>query len=108
MQQSEERSRRCLFLIMKLNDSAWESLFDKYDIINRISEEGEFKISAAQIKEFREPRLMTKFDHKENLPDIFVKNKLSILPITRGDYVISTFKAYQYHHICRALFPNLL
>lgn len=87
--------RRCLFPIMKLNDSAWESIFDKYDIINRISKDGEFKISAAQIKEFREPRLMTKFDHKENLPDIFVKNKLSILPITRGDYVISTFEAYK-------------
>src|SRR5699024_1030712 len=48
-----------------------------------------------QIKEFREPRLMTKFDHRINLPDIFSKNNLSILPITRGDYVISSFSAYK-------------
>ena len=38
---------------------------------------------------------MTKFDHKINLPNIFVANNLSILPITRGDYVISSFSAYK-------------
>lgn len=38
---------------------------------------------------------MTKFDHRINLPDIFSKNNLSILPITRGDYVISSFSAYK-------------
>lgn len=37
---------------------------------------------------------MTKFDHKVNLPQIFIENNLSILPITRGDYIISTFYAY--------------
>ncbi len=38
---------------------------------------------------------MTKFDHKVNLPTIFAANNLSILPITRGDYVISSFSAYK-------------
>lgn len=38
---------------------------------------------------------MTKFDHKINLPEIFTSNNLSILPITRGDYVISSFSAYK-------------
>jgi len=77
-----------------LNDTAWEQLFVKYDILNRIEERGRFEISAAQIKEFREPRLMAKFDHAINLPEIFTDNKLAILPITRGDYVISHFNAY--------------
>lgn len=77
-----------------LNDKAWESLFEKYDILNRIDMDGCFQISAAQIKEFREPRLMAKFDHTINLPKIFAENKLSILPVTRGDYVISHFDAY--------------
>lgn len=77
-----------------LNDKAWEILFEKYDILNRIDMNGCFKISAAQIKEFREPRLMVKFDHTINLPKIFAENKLSILPVTRGDYVISHFDAY--------------
>ena len=77
-----------------LNDIAWEHLFDKYDIMDRIMDNGSFPISATQIKEFREPRLMAKFDHTINLPEIFAKNKLAILPISRGDYVISHFDAY--------------
>lgn len=73
---------------------AWETLFEKYDILNRIDEKGTFAISADQIREFREPRLMAKFDHKINLPRIFAANGLSILPVSRGDYVISHFQAY--------------
>lgn len=80
---------------MGLNDAAWESLFDKYHILAEIERNGQFVISANQIKEFREPRLMTKFDHKINLPNIFVANNLSILPIAREDYVISSFSAYK-------------
>lgn len=77
-----------------LNDVAWEQLFKKYDILNNIEANGRFEISATQIKEFREPRLMAKFDHTINLPKIFSDNHLAILPITRGDYVISHFDAY--------------
>ena len=38
---------------------------------------------------------MTKFDHKVNLPKVFADNGLAILPITRGDYIISSFGAYK-------------
>lgn len=38
---------------------------------------------------------MTKFDHSINLPEIFSDNHLAILPVSRGDYVISSFSAYQ-------------
>ncbi len=77
------------------NDCAWETLFERYNILSRIEAEGKFIISASQIKEYREPRLMAKFDHGINLPQIFSENDLAILPISRGDYVISYFKAYQ-------------
>lgn len=78
-----------------LNDIAWGRLFDKYNILDHINDaDGEFFISAAQIKEFREPRLMTKFDCTASLPALFTNNQLAILPITRGDYVISHFDAY--------------
>lgn len=77
-----------------MNDIAWEALFSKYDVLNQIDIKGRFGISATQIKEFREPRLMAKFDHTIKLPKIFINNQLSILPITRGDYVISNFVAY--------------
>lgn len=75
-------------------DIAWETLFEKYDILRKVEEHGSFEISAKQIKEVREPRLMAKFDHSINLPRIFSDNTLAILPITRGDYVIAHFKAY--------------
>lgn len=96
-----------------LNDIAWEQLFEKYDILNRIDMSGSFQISATQIKEFREPRLMAKFDHILNLPIIFSKNKLSILPITRGDYVISHFEAYHKfeetdNNIIKVAFPSYI
>ena len=80
---------------MGLNDQAWERLFEKYRILEEVDRSGRFMISASQIKEFREPRLMTKFDHKVNLPALFRDNRLSILPVTRGDYLISSFSAYQ-------------
>lgn len=76
------------------NDIAWEKLFYKHDILNEIEKKGKFEISAKDINEVREARLMTKFDHKVNLPKIFSDNKLAILPITRGNYVIAKFEAY--------------
>lgn len=42
----------------------------------------------------REPRLMTKFDSDKARPEIFRTNNLSILPDTRGTYVIGQFEAY--------------
>lgn len=77
------------------NDIAWEKLFYKYDILEHIESDGVFRITAPQIREFREPRLMCKFDFRNHLPKLFKRNKLSILPITRGTYIISKFDAYE-------------
>lgn len=95
------------------NDIAWEKLFSQHNIIGEIHENGKFEISAKQINEIREARLMTKFDHKVNLPKIFADNKLSILPITRGNYVISKFQAYSKFEninseIVRVQFPEYI
>lgn len=77
------------------NDLAWSKLFTKYNILNEIEKKGFFEISSIQINEFREARLATKFDHKINLPKLFRENHLSILPVIRGNYVISQFEAYK-------------
>ena len=76
------------------NDAAWEQLFAKYSILDEIVRNGLFAISADQIREFREPRLMAKFDHRINLPHVFAKNDLAILPVSRGTYCISHFASY--------------
>lgn len=76
------------------NDIAWELIFKKYKIIEKVLKEGCFEISATKINEFREARLMTKFDHKSQLPKLFADNNLSILPISRGGYVIGMFETF--------------
>jgi hypothetical protein len=76
------------------NDIAWEKIFDKYKIVTKVLNEGHTIISSTHINEFREARLMTKFDHKSQLPKLFADNNLSILPTSRGGYVIGTFETF--------------
>ena len=76
------------------NDIAWEKIFEKHKILDRILKDGHIEITATKINEFREARLMTKFDHKSQLPKLFADNKLSILPTSRGGYVIGEFEAF--------------
>jgi hypothetical protein len=77
------------------NEVAWIALFTKYSILETIQKQGFYVITSDQINDFRESRLMTKFDHKANIPEIFQQNNLSILPLTRGSYIIGSF---QTHH----------
>ncbi|MDR1534165.1 MAG: hypothetical protein LBU64_03600 [Planctomycetota bacterium] len=76
-------------------DRAWERLFARHDILARIKAEGSFRIASAQINEAQEARLMAKFDQSIYLPDIFRANRLSILPVTRGDYLIGPFVTHE-------------
>jgi hypothetical protein len=69
------------------NDIAWKKLFKKYDISKRIATDGIYEIKSAELNEFREARLMTKFDYISQLPEIFADSNFSILPISRGSYV---------------------
>jgi len=78
-------------------ESCWKKLFDKYNIVERVKQDGVFRITAEQIKEFREPRLMAKFDHKKNLPSAFFEHGFGILPVSRGDYLIGPFKLFTSH-----------
>ncbi|SIS62877.1 hypothetical protein SAMN05421768_1163 [Chryseobacterium joostei] len=76
------------------NDSAWEEIFNKYNIVEKVINEGHALITSTNINEFREARLMTKFDHKSQLPQLFIDNNLSILPTSRGGYVIGNFETF--------------
>lgn len=76
------------------NDLAWEKIFEKHKVLDRILKDGHIEITATKINEFREARLMTKFDHKSQLPKLFADNKLSILPTSRGGYIIGEFETF--------------
>ena len=76
------------------NDKEWIKLFEKHKILENLATNRQYIINASDINEFRQARLMTKFDHKSQLPKIFSDNNLSILPISRGSYVISNFETF--------------
>jgi len=80
---------------MSKNDDAWEELFKRHSIVDSVDRDGFHPISATQINVLREARLMTKFDHKIQLPKIFQDNNLTIQPNSRGTYVIGRFVSYQ-------------
>lgn len=74
----------------------WEDIFNDYDIINKINQNGFYEINADTIKEYKkEPRLMTKFDFSKDLPTVFSDNNLAILPVDNGIYRIGKYKLYQ-------------
>ena len=72
----------------------WNQIFEKYAILEHIKNDGKYEITSKTINEFREARLMTKFDNASQLPLIFSEHKLSILPITRGSYVIAPMDTF--------------
>lgn len=76
------------------NDRAWETLFERHNILEEVDKNGFFEIESPQINKERESRLMAKFDHSVNLPEIFRDNHLSILPISRYKYVIGKFDTH--------------
>jgi hypothetical protein len=80
---------------MSKNDAFWEQLVERHGILKNVDQNGFHEISAAHINQLREARLMTKFDHKIQLPRIFQANDLTIQPNSRGTYVIGRFSSYQ-------------
>lgn len=78
----------------RIIDKNWDKIFEKHSILEEIDKNGYYNITATEINEFKEARLMTKFDHRDNLPDLFYNHNLSILPTTRGSYIIGKYDAY--------------
>ena len=73
----------------------WEDIFEDYNVIEKIEQDGFFKITADQIRNYKEPRLMAKFDFSKQLPKVFKENSLGILPIKNGEYVIGKFNLFE-------------
>lgn len=73
----------------------WNEIIEKYNVLEKLKEKDLFKISSDQIKEFKEPRLMVKWDCKNSLPEVLSKNKLNILPISRREYALGYFDIYK-------------
>lgn len=78
------------------SDKFWERFFDDYNLENHFQYLNTFYVSTDDIKSYgEEPRLVSKFDHKNNLPYIFNQYNLGILPNSRKGYVIGKFDLYE-------------
>jgi hypothetical protein len=112
MKSSSQTSRN------RKQDQAWAYLFERFDIANRVEQEGVFEIDASTInsevgnyyhdlsrsegKKINAPdaRNLLKFDFKADLPEVFKtslsgEKYLSIMPKGRNSYAISDFKMYE-------------
>lgn len=80
---------------VKTVNDYWKEIIHDYDIINKIDRNGQFIITANEIKKYKEPRLMAKWDSNDSLPGILKENKINILPISRNAYVMGKFNLYE-------------
>ncbi|WP_131668517.1 type II restriction enzyme [Psychrobacter pygoscelis] len=76
------------------NDVAWRKLFEEDNLLEKLEIEDEFIISSERINQLRQSRLMTKFDSRKDLPEIFRELGLSILPVSRGTYKVGRFSMF--------------
>lgn len=76
-------------------DQAWEKLFTLYPIEEHTIDGGVYTIQAKDIKQFREPRLMTKFDTSAQVAAPLRNRGLNVLPISRSAYTIGAFNLYE-------------
>ena len=73
----------------------WEDIFNDFNVLEEVEKTGFFKITADQIRVYKEPRLMAKFDFSRQLPKVFKDNQLGILPIKNGEYIIGKFNLFE-------------
>ena len=76
---------------MTQNDEAWSKIFERLHLLPEIEKHGFVYVNADDIKkasDMREPRLLAKQDTKNSRPEVFKQNKLSILPVENGKYII--------------------
>lgn len=75
---------------------AWIKILDDNPLIlEEIASEGLYEISASKIKEYREPRLMTKHDASSGVPNPLSKRSLNVLPVSRTSYVLGEFLLFE-------------
>lgn len=81
--------------IMRKVDLVWQDIFKDLPILTEVQEYGRFEITADIIKRYYEPRLVTKFDFSQALPEVMRENKISILPNTTGSYLLGKFNIFK-------------
>lgn len=73
-------------------NKAWNGILAAHpEIMETIADGGVYELPASEIKKFREPRLMTKHDTSEGVPQPLKARGINVLPISRRSYVLGDF-----------------
>jgi hypothetical protein len=79
------------------SNASWEKIFEDYKILEHDFSKKPFYLSAEEIKKSvqdfkktnqKEVRILCKMDTRECVPEIMQKNKLFLLPVKNGKYVL--------------------
>lgn len=75
---------------------AWDKIFAHYNLLEELSTNNFFDISAKELKEVggEEPRILTKIDCYEDLPPIMQAHDFAILAIRNGTYRIAAVNPF--------------
>lgn len=76
-------------------DAAWAGIFEKYSVPRQVEQDGFVDLTADQLREFREPRLLTKMDHSHQVPKVFQEHGLNILTRGISTFRVGTFEVFQ-------------
>lgn len=85
------------------NNSSWTKIFSDLKILNHNFDDSPFYLSAKEIKKAcqdfkttaeKEVRILCKQDSRESRPQIFIDNKLFILPVKNGEYALIKGEGY--------------
>ncbi len=94
---------------MTQNDGAWKKIFESLPLLPEIERNGFVYVSADELKnasDRREPRLLAKQDTKNSRPEIFKQNKLSILPVENGKYIIFLDESNKTYYPLNSIFTT--
>lgn len=82
---------------MRSIDTGWEQFFQRTNCLEVIRNNGHYTFSANELQQItrKQPRLLAKIDTKEELPEIFRDNNLSILPYENGKYIVFSDPDYK-------------
>jgi len=77
-------------------DFAWNKVFEQEDVLGHVHQHGFYDLPAEKLKKItgEEPRILTKWDNALQVPALFEKHKLSILPLSTTTYRISDFDVF--------------
>ncbi len=74
---------------------AWKLVTEEFPVAEDIKRNGYHRISATDLRRYREPRLMVKWDFSKSRPLILKENNYAILPETNSSYLVGKFSIYE-------------